>query len=193
MTAAAAAAGTTVVQSASSDLWTAFRDRCARIIGVYGRGYELVAGTVLGAGTGSWFDKVRDDHSGPPLVDTRSIGPRDVWLHHIRLGLLLGLLVGLSVALLIVPAATWMNGFWAGAPLGVGAGLWAGLVAGPVTNLGVATALTAVQLSAAEGTPVRLMSFLEDARRRNLLRATGPAYQFRHARLQERLAAGPPR
>ncbi|MFI6338023.1 hypothetical protein [Streptomyces sp. NPDC050535] len=160
---------------------------------VYGRGYELVAGTVLGAGTGSWFDKVRDDHSGPPLVDTRSIGPRDVWLHHIRLRLLLGLLVGLSVALLIVPAATWMNGFWAGAPLGVGAGLWAGLVAGPVNNLGVATALTAVQLSAAEGTPVRLMSFLEDARRRNLLRATGPAYQFRHARLQERLAAAPRR
>jgi hypothetical protein len=158
---------------------------------VYGRGYELVAGTFIGVGTGSWFDGVRRDHSSPPVVDTRSIGPRDVWLHHIRLRLLLGLLVGLSVAVLIVPVATWTNGFWAGAPVGVGAGLWAGLTAGPVTNLGVATALTAVQLSAAEGTPVRLMSFLEDARRRNLLRATGPAYQFRHARLQERLAAAP--
>ncbi|MEV7344259.1 hypothetical protein [Streptomyces sp. NPDC093544] len=33
MVAAAAAAGTTVVQSASSDLWTVFRDRCARVIG----------------------------------------------------------------------------------------------------------------------------------------------------------------
>ncbi|MGY1501257.1 hypothetical protein ACW4TU_32535 [Streptomyces sp. QTS52] len=33
MIAAAAAAGTTVVQSASSDLWTAFRDRCARLVG----------------------------------------------------------------------------------------------------------------------------------------------------------------
>jgi len=33
MTAAAAAAGTTVVQSASSDLWTAFRERCARLVG----------------------------------------------------------------------------------------------------------------------------------------------------------------
>ncbi|WP_329277574.1 hypothetical protein [Streptomyces sp. NBC_01451] len=155
---------------------------------VYGRGYELVAGTFIGHGSGRWFDGVREEHSNPPVADSRSVGPRDVWLHHIRLRLLLGLLVGLAVALLIVPAATWQHGFWTGAPLGLGAGLWAGLAAGPVTNLGVATAMTAVQLSAAEGTPVRLMSFLEDARRRNLLRATGPVYQFRHARLQERLA-----
>ncbi|BBC28897.1 hypothetical protein SGFS_001880 [Streptomyces graminofaciens] len=57
------------------------------------------------------------------------------------------------------------------------------------SRLAVATALTAVQLRHDEGTPVRLVHFLEDARRRNLVRATGPVYQFRHARLQERLAA----
>ncbi|MFG2118270.1 hypothetical protein [Streptomyces sp. NPDC048710] len=33
-----------------------------------------------------------------------------------------------------------------------------------------------------------MMSFLKDAHERNLLRATGPVYRFRHARLQERLA-----
>ncbi|UIX34968.1 hypothetical protein [Streptomyces sp. GQFP] len=157
---------------------------------IYGRGIELVAGNFLGRGAKRWFDDVKQDHdhTAPPVVDSRSVGPREVWLHHIRLRLLLGLLVGLAVALLFVPISTWQHGFWAGAPLGVGAGLWIGLVSGPVTNLGVATAMTAVQLSAAEGTPVRLMAFLEDARRRNLLRATGPVYQFRHARLQERLA-----
>lgn len=157
---------------------------------IYGRGIELVAGNFLGSGAKRWFDDVKQDHdhTAPPVVDSRSVGPREVWLHHIRLRLLLGLLVGLGVALLIVPISVWLHGFWTGAPFGLGAGLWVGLASGPVTNVGVATAMTAVQLSAAEGTPVRLMSFLEDARRRNLLRATGPAYQFRHARLQERLA-----
>lgn len=38
-------------------------------------------------------------------------------------------------------------------------------------------------------TPVHLMSFLDDARERNVLRTVGPVYQFRHARSQERLAA----
>jgi nucleoside phosphorylase len=36
--------------------------------------------------------------------------------------------------------------------------------------------------------PWRLMSFLEDAARRGVLRQDGPVYQFRHARLQDRLA-----
>jgi len=37
-------------------------------------------------------------------------------------------------------------------------------------------------------TPIHLMGFLEDARQRNVLRTVGPIYQFRHARLQDRLA-----
>lgn len=40
-------------------------------------------------------------------------------------------------------------------------------------------------------TPVRLMGFLEDARERGVLRTVGPVYQFRHAKLQDRLAGGP--
>jgi hypothetical protein len=32
------------------------------------------------------------------------------------------------------------------------------------------------------------MRFLEDARERGVLRTVGPVYQFRHARLQDRLA-----
>ena len=36
--------------------------------------------------------------------------------------------------------------------------------------------------------PVRLLRFLDDARQRDVLRTIGPVYQFRHARLQDRLA-----
>ncbi len=37
-------------------------------------------------------------------------------------------------------------------------------------------------------TPLHLMAFPEDAHERNVLRTVGPVYQFRHARLQDRLA-----
>ena len=36
------------------------------------------------------------------------------------------------------------------------------------------------------------MRFLEDARSRSVLRTVGPVYQFRHARLQDRLAGREP-
>jgi hypothetical protein len=36
--------------------------------------------------------------------------------------------------------------------------------------------------------PLRLMRFLDDAHRRGVLRQVGAVYQFRHARLQDRLA-----
>lgn len=36
--------------------------------------------------------------------------------------------------------------------------------------------------------PFRVMRFLEDASNRGVLRTVGPVYQFRHARLQDRLA-----
>jgi hypothetical protein len=48
--------------------------------------------------------------------------------------------------------------------------------------------LAFVQLSARWHVPVRTMKLLEDARQRNVLRTIGPVYQFRHARLQDRLA-----
>jgi hypothetical protein len=50
------------------------------------------------------------------------------------------------------------------------------------------TSLAFAQLAMRWRTPVRLMRFLEDARERNVLRTVGPVYQFRHARLQDRLA-----
>ena len=39
--------------------------------------------------------------------------------------------------------------------------------------------------------PLRIIRFLEDAHRRGILRTVGTLYQFRHARLQDRLAESP--
>ncbi|MFM9700255.1 NACHT domain-containing protein [Streptomyces europaeiscabiei] len=52
-----------------------------------------------------------------------------------------------------------------------------------------------ILLAARGRLPWRLQSFLADAHRLGILRQVGPVYQFRHAHLQQRLAAGahPPR
>ncbi|WP_062649114.1 hypothetical protein [Streptomyces maremycinicus] len=156
---------------------------------VTGRGHKILSGTpLLSAGSGRRYDKVREGFARPQVVDTRSVGPMDVWRHHIGLRLFLGLLTGFALALYIGPIIAWTQYPLLGAMFALTAALWTGATSVLVGNLAVATALTAVQLHFEEGTPVRLMRFLEDARRRNLLRATGPVYQFRHARLQERLA-----
>ncbi|MBK3575159.1 hypothetical protein JHN63_15330 [Streptomyces sp. MBT65] len=156
---------------------------------VTGRGHGIVAGApFLSAGAGPWYDPVREHYNRPPEADTRSIGPHDVWRHHLGLRLVLGLLTGLAVALMIAPLAAWWLGPKTAVVAAVGAALPTVLMAGLTSNLAVATVFTAAQLRIEEGTPLRLIHFLEDARRRNLLRASGTVYQFRHARLQQHLA-----
>ncbi|MGW2912048.1 hypothetical protein ACWC9X_16555 [Streptomyces asoensis] len=156
---------------------------------VAGRGYGIVSGApVLSLGAGRRYDGVRESYARPAVVDTRSVGPLQVWRHHIGLRLFLGLLTGFALALFIGPILMWTWSPMRGAMFALTAFVWTGATSCLAGNLAVATALTAVQLHHEEGTPVRLVHFLEDARRRNLLRATGPVYQFRHARLQERLA-----
>ncbi|WP_327004547.1 hypothetical protein OHA72_57555 [Dactylosporangium sp. NBC_01737] len=54
------------------------------------------------------------------------------------------------------------------------------------------TALFFLQLRARGHGPVRGMAFLADAHRRGVLRVVGSVYQFRHARLQDRLARHTP-
>lgn len=160
---------------------------------VAGRGYEIVAyAPFLSVGAGRAYGRKRESDTSPSVVDSRSVGPRDVWRHHIGLRLFLGLLTGCALALYGGPMLAWNQTPLTGAVFALSAVLWTGATSGLAGNLAVATALAAVQLHHEEGTPVRLMHFLEDARRRNLLRATGPVYQFRHVRLQERLAADRP-
>jgi hypothetical protein len=79
-------------------------------------------------------------------------------------------------------------------PVGDGSNL-GGLVVGLVTGLGSglmssttwATMLASAQLRRRGETPARLLRFLDDAHERQVLRTVGPTYQFRHARLQDRL------
>ncbi len=75
-----------------------------------------------------------------------------------------------------------------GVAIGVASGIGHAVLSGVLGNLAVATAATAVQLLFREGTPVSLTTLMHDAHLRVLLRVTGPAYEFRHARLQEWLA-----
>ncbi|MGP3925935.1 hypothetical protein [Streptomyces sp. 8N616] len=154
---------------------------------VSGRGYKLVAGTFLGNGSGPQYDELRDRPSRRPVAETRSVGPRDVWRHHIRLRLVLGLLTGVAVALFFGSLAAYEYGLRNGVLVSALRGC--GHASSPARSATWALPLPSPPSSSpsGEGTPVRLMSFLENARRRNLLRAAGPAYQFRHTRLQERL------
>ena len=68
------------------------------------------------------------------------------------------------------------------------AGVVAGLSRGPGA-WGTYT-VARVTLASRGRLPWRLMSFLDDARHRGVLRQVGGVYQFRHARLQDRLAGG---
>ncbi|MEW2174823.1 hypothetical protein AB0890_00545 [Streptomyces sp. NPDC005406] len=153
---------------------------------VSGSGFGIVQGTFLGLGSGPSFAPLRKSDR-PRVADTRSIGPREVWRHHIGLRLVLGLTAGAGFMLWYIPITARTYGWGYGAVVGLAAGSWIIFVPCLLRNLAIATALAAVQLSFTEGSPVRLMAFLEDAHRRNLLRAVGPVYEFRHARLQERL------
>ena len=134
----------------------------------------------------------------PSAEAASSIGPRALWRKERQRGLKTGLVFGLTAGL--------VYGLGNGVDYGLvfKVGLKASLVAafvGMLTNaltfgLGVVLAssttwtamLASAQLRRRGETPVRLLNFLEDAHAREVLRCVGPIYQFRHARLQDRLA-----
>jgi hypothetical protein len=110
-------------------------------------------------------------------------------------GLVVGLLVGLILG--IVSGFPYANiatrefephvALGSGLGGGLGTGLAAGLVFMLFSTRIWPTSLACLQLAVLWRTPPRLIRFLEDARQRNVLRIIGPVYQFRHARLQDRL------
>ncbi|MEU4228402.1 NACHT domain-containing protein [Nonomuraea sp. NPDC026600] len=118
--------------------------------------------------------------------------------------LAVGLTVGITFGLTFGPAA----GFGAAIAFGLTGGLgtslkvhvskpWDITVKVPFGFRGLGTAgvtylTTTVLLWAGRRLPLRLMRFLDDAHRLGLLRTIGPAYQFRHAALQDHLSADSP-
>ena len=105
----------------------------------------------------------------------------------LSIGLGFGLAFGLVVGFMGGPAI----GLAAGLTAGIAVGLTLGPAAGFMYSMTWVASLAFAQLAVRRRTPVRLVRFLEDARDRNVLRTVGPVYQFRHARLQDRLASGP--
>ncbi len=124
--------------------------------------------------------------SQPSADDASPLTPPASWQRDQAFGFIVGLVLGVSIGLGF--------GFVLGARhvLALVFGLLFGLVFGVVWGLSFPLTWTAslafAQLARRWHTPARLMRFLEDARERDVMRTVGPVYQFRHARLQDRLA-----
>jgi hypothetical protein len=99
-----------------------------------------------------------------------------------------GLVLGVVAALLGGSVAGLAGGLVAGVPVGIVGGLDFGLLPGR-HHAWLAYLIATYRLARGHRLPRRLMPFLDDMHRLGLLRAVGPFYQFRHAELQEHLAA----
>ena len=126
--------------------------------------------------------------SRPGTDSTSPLSPLSSWRSDRAFGLVAGLGAGLGAGLAF-GLGHGSTTTWVVLAVGLGAGLGAGLVVWLVYPQSWSSSLAFAQLAVSDQTPVRLMRFLEDARSRSVLRTVGPVYQFRHARLQDRLAA----
>lgn len=168
------------------------------------RGMVIAFGAVIGPLLGSAVG----------LIVGLTVGPATV-VHGPRIGLVTGAVVGPIAIVCYTATCGWRAGPWFGVIvglvdwllswqlgrvlLGVGgqvtSGLLVGLVAGTLYGLHKAAwgryLVARCRLAVRGQLPWRLMSFLEDAHRRGVLRQVGSAYQFRHLRLRQRLAERP--
>jgi hypothetical protein len=151
----------------------------------------LVAGLAVGLGGGLAGGLVTGlvfGLSRPAADDASPLTSRASWQRDQAFGFLAGLVAGLAAGLVAGLIAGLVAGPWAGLVTGPMVGLVLGLMSGLTYPKTWAASLTFAQLARRQHTPIRLMRFLEDARKRDVLRTVGPVYQFRHARLQDRLA-----
>jgi hypothetical protein len=172
-----------IVTGALAGLFESYR---AGVMAWLGAGLAAALVAWLGAGLIVGMSRPETDNTSPlsPLPSRRSDQ---------AFGLVAGLVVWLGIGLAFGIAFGIGTGNLArGLADGLGDGLAAGLLIGLVYPLSWSSSLAFAQLAASDRTPVRLMRFLEDARGRGVLRTVGPVYQFRHARLQDRLAAQEP-
>ena len=132
------------------------------------------------------------------LESTSSPSPTASWRndrkHSVMLGAAAGIVVGLAVGLWWGLVVSRTQGFATGLREGALVGLVLfGLASGVLAWIGISqawvTTLAAAYLAMRWRTSLHLVKFLDDAHQRNVLRTVGPIYQFRHARLQDRLAA----
>ncbi|MET8162271.1 NACHT domain-containing protein [Sphaerisporangium sp. NPDC005289] len=147
-----------------------------------------VAGLVFGLAFGliAWAEQ--------PASTTTATTPLSSWKADRRLTVLRTVTFGLVFGLAVY--STFLLGVGlglesvAGLAMGVMLGVVGGLTVGD-HHAWLAYQITAWRLARARRTPRALMAFLDDAHRLGLLRTVGPVYQFRHADLQDHLAALP--
>ncbi|MEU8783275.1 NACHT domain-containing protein [Streptomyces sp. NPDC048637] len=155
----------------------------------HGSASGLRSGLVYGPATGLAFalSAVLED----PVDLETAVGPLDllqtnratVLFHLLVFGLLMGISGGILYRLQQFELIDWML-------FGVVGGLGGGLAYGlSLTAWGQWVTLSRIWLPLTGQLPWTMHTFLADAHRRGVLRQTGAVYQFRHARLQEHLAA----
>jgi hypothetical protein len=155
----------------------------------------LAAGVGIGAGLAG---ALAAGLSRSAADDASPLTPTVCWRRDQAFGLAVGLLLGLGLSLgvgldLGLTAAFGIRTAHAARPVTVIVQTFTwilsyGLLFGLLFPRTWTVSLTFAQLAMRWHTPVRLLRFLDDARQRDVLRTVGPAYQFRHARLQDRLA-----
>ncbi len=150
----------------------------------------VALGSGLGIGLGIGYGLM--DASDPDTND-RSLSPATSWRLDLNYALLVLLAVGLTFTVVFAVVFAVTFGIGIGVALGIGIGIGTGIGTGLMFALATSETwpvfLASAQMAIEWHIPVRLMRFLADAHSRNVLRTVGPAYQFRHARLQDRLAA----
>ena len=173
------------------------------VCAVFGLAIRLDAGQVAALAAGVGFGAGLAGALAAGLTrsaadDSSPLTPRVSWRRDQSFGLAVGLMLGLGLSLGVALGLgfTYAFGIEITRTAGQLAGLIAvlvwllvfGLVFGLVFPRTWTVALAFAQLAMRWHTPVRLLRFLDDARERDVLRTVGPVYQFRHARLQDRLA-----
>ena len=155
----------------------------------------LAAGVGIGAGLAG---TLATGLARSAADDASPLTPRLSWRRDQSFGLAVGLMLGLGLSLGVALGLGFTYAF--GVEIMHTPGqlavlvvvlVWLlvfGLVFGLVFPRTWTVALAFAQLAMRWHTPVRLLRFLDDARERDVLRTVGPVYQFRHARLQDRLA-----
>jgi hypothetical protein len=189
--------------------------RWSRVGLAYGLATGLMAGVVAGLGAGppaglvvGVLATLTGGYAGGRAFEvaatdlTKASTPRAVLTRDrgafcssgIGMGLAIGLGYGVATALGRSVNDGLPNGSGAGVGVGLATFVTAGLVIGFIQASWGSFVLARAWLAASRHLPWRLLTFLDDAHTRGVLRQAGPVYQFRHAELQRRLASnGVPR
>jgi hypothetical protein len=165
----------------------------------FGLGIGLGAGIAGGIGSGLASGLTQAFNISTPAdnlitpIDSYRGNHRLVLTIEIAVGVGVGVTTGVAFGIGIWVAIGLASGVAVGVASGIAVGVVAGIAAGATNvNFFMPAFVAFALIRRADLGPLRMMGFLEDARRRGVLRTAGAVYQFRHARLQDLLADNAP-